>query len=140
MSVAGLLVDDALAASMTNRLGVSLLCHVLQSDVVRVNITSAPVIEDPSLWLAQEALRLEQEQADPGLVRQSEAPPEGDGNPILGRVKRVGEKAHGLVPWQGAYIMLDSDNGALIALDLSDVSTGGGFKVVRLWKAPEEGM
>lgn len=98
------------------------------------------MISEPSLWLAQESLRLEQQQADPGLAHQHQQQPEGEGTPILGRVKRVGEKAHGLVPWQGAYIMLDSDNGALIALDLSGVATGAGFKVVRLWKAPEDGM
>jgi len=109
--------------------------------VVRVNVSATPIIEEPTLWLAQEALRLEQQQADPGLAHQQQQQQlEGEGGPILGRVKRVGEKAHGLIPWQGAYIMLDSDNGALIALDLSEVPMGGGFKVVRLWKAPEEGM
>ena len=112
-----------------------------QSDIVRVNISATPTIQQPSLWMAQEALRLEQQQADPGLNHQQHQPqPEGEGTAILGRVKRVGDKAHGLVPWQGAYIMLDSDNGALIALDLSGVATGAGFRVVRLWKAPEEGM
>lgn len=110
----------------------------LQSDIVRVNVSASPMIPEPSLWLAQESLRLEQP-AQPQLAHQQQVP-EGDDKPILGRVKRVGEKAHGLVPWQGAYIMLDSDNGALIALDLSSVATGAGFKVVRLWKAPEEGM
>lgn len=115
---------------------------MLQSDIVRVNVTASPLIPEPALWLAQETLRVEQQQADPGLAhqQQQEQQPEGQGSPILGRVKRVGEKAHGLVPWQGAYIMLDSDNGALIALDLSGVATGAGFKVVRLWKAPEDGM
>ncbi len=106
---------------------------------MRVNVSASPMIAEPSLWLAQESLRLEQQQADPGLARQQQLP-EGEGTIILGRVKRVGEKAHGLVPWQGAYIMLDSDNGALIALDLSGVATGAGFKLVRLWQAPEDGM
>jgi hypothetical protein len=36
--------------------------------------------------------------------------------------------------------MLDSDNGALIALDLTGAAAGEGFRVVRLWKAPEDGM
>jgi hypothetical protein len=114
---------------------------VVQSDIVRVNISASPVIDEPALWLAQESLRLEQQAADPGLAREHNAQQqEGKSTAIVGRVKRVGQKSHGLVPWQGAYIMLDSDNGALIALDLSSVATGGGFKVVRLWKAPEEGM
>lgn len=117
-----------------------------QSDIVRINVTASPLITQPALWTAQESLRLEQQAADPGLAHQQQQQqqhaqqPEGDGHPILGRVKRVGEKAHGLVPWQGAYIMLDSDNGALIALDLSGVAAGRGFQVVRLWKAPEDGM
>jgi hypothetical protein len=108
---------------------------------VRVNVTASPVIQEPGLWLAQESLRLDQIQADPGLAHLAhQQQQQQQGGPILGRVQRVGQKSHGLVPWQGAYIMLDSDNGALVALDLSGVAAGGGFNIVRLWKAPEEGM
>jgi hypothetical protein len=52
---------------------------------------------------------------------------------IIGRVQGVGKKAHGLVKWHGAYILLDSDNGALSTVRLG----AGGAKVTRLWKAPE---
>ncbi|KAI8468367.1 MAG: hypothetical protein J3K34DRAFT_459917 [Monoraphidium minutum] len=52
---------------------------------------------------------------------------------VIGRLQGVGKKAHGIVKWHGAYITLDSDNGALTALRLS----AGGAKVQRLWQAPE---
>lgn len=35
--------------------------------------------------------------------------------------------------------MLDSDSGALMALDLTGTREGGGFKLVQLWKTPEKG-
>eukprot|EP00775_Hariotina_reticulata_P005663 gene5663-5900_t len=111
------------------------------SDIVRVNVSAMPTIPDPDAWLQEQYNKLE----DEGLAGSSQPPtarpnqPEGAGYPILGRVQRVGQKAHGLVPWQGAYIMLDSDNGALMALDLTGNAQGDGFRLVQLWKTPEKG-
>jgi hypothetical protein len=120
---------------------------------VRVNVSAVDAIPNPRLWLTQQALTRPDAAAGvgggPGAGPGGSsgaagvprgAPPEGPGHAILGRVQRVGDKAHGLVPWQGAYIMLDSDNGALIALDLTGAGAGAGFRVLRLWKAPEAGM
>jgi hypothetical protein len=58
---------------------------------------------------------------------------ERDPPAVVGRLQGVGKKAHGLVKWHGAYILLDSDNGALTSLRIGV----GGAKVQRLWKAPE---
>jgi hypothetical protein len=57
---------------------------------------------------------------------------------IAGRLEGVGNKAHGLVPWRGHLIMLDSDNGALMAVTPGDTTHPGGAPTARrLWKAPE---
>jgi hypothetical protein len=63
---------------------------------------------------------------------------------IAGRVRGVGHKSHGLVSYQGSYIMLDSDNGALISLDFPtsgsvDASKPKGPTTRTLWQAPEAG-
>jgi hypothetical protein len=121
----------------------------MQSDIVRVNISAIPRIADPIAWAAAEAAATAAVNPSAGV-----APATADSQhvrgllppgAVLGRVQRVGEKAHGLVPWQGGYIMLDSDNGALIALDLTGdgAAAGGtepGFRIHRIWKAPEAGV
>ena len=64
---------------------------------------------------------------------------------IAGRVRSVGHKSHGLVSYQGSYLMLDSDNGALISLDFPASGNTGvdgkpkGPSTRLLWKAPEPG-
>lgn len=47
------------------------------------------------------------------------------------RLSNVGLKSHGAVLWRGVMISLDSDNGALMQVDLSSGTTH------RLWKAPD---
>lgn len=125
-----------LARSYAAAIATAAAATTTQSDIVRVNISSTPTIQNPEEWLATETQKLQHPEIEP---QTSETP--GAPNPaIIGRVQRVGEKAHGLVPWQGAYIMLDSDNGALMALDLTDAGSGQGFKLHKLWQAPEQGV
>jgi hypothetical protein len=52
---------------------------------------------------------------------------------VIGRLQGVGKKAHGLVKWHGGYVLLDSDNGALVLLRIG----AGGASLKRLWAAPE---
>ncbi|GBF90355.1 green algal specific Aspartyl Asparaginyl beta-hydroxylase [Raphidocelis subcapitata] len=52
---------------------------------------------------------------------------------IIGRLRGVGTKAHGIVRWHGAYVLLDSDAGALSLLRVAN----GTAKTTRLWAAPE---
>lgn len=49
---------------------------------------------------------------------------------IIGRVRGVGQKAHGMVAWQGLFISLDSDRGALVALE----PTAARAAVHKLWQ------
>jgi hypothetical protein len=105
----------------------------LQSDIVRLNISAVPPIQNPEAWLAAETLNLASGQ--PPNPTQSDAD-----SAIVGRVQRVGQKAHGLVPWQGAYVLLDSESGALMALDLTGAAAGKGFNLHKLWQAPEQGV
>lgn len=113
-----------------------------QSDIVRVNISAIPLIDDPAGWLAREAQKPLSAEIEPATSSGSTGFGASDANSqaIIGRVQHVGEKAHGLVPWQGAYVMLDSDNGALMALDLTQSSDATGFRVHKLWEAPEQGV
>ncbi|GIL81892.1 hypothetical protein Vretimale_1469 [Volvox reticuliferus] len=58
--------------------------------------------------------------------------PNADPRPrVVAEVKEVGLKAHGLVFWRGQFVMLDSENGALVAVD---PATGA---VRHLWQAPQ---
>ncbi|GLC58284.1 hypothetical protein PLESTB_001341600 [Pleodorina starrii] len=57
--------------------------------------------------------------------------PNADPRPRVTReVKHVGLKAHGLVAWRRQFVMLDSENGALVAVD---PDTGA---VRQIWKTP----
>lgn len=114
----------------------------VQSDIVRLNMSAVPVILDPVAWLEeQDRLLAAADPTDTSAPRAvSHTSPPTPPEAVVGRVQRVGEKAHGLVPWQGAYLLLDSDNGALVALDLTGAAEGEGFRLVRLWKAPEQGV
>jgi hypothetical protein len=105
-----------------------------QSDIVRLNISAVPPIQNPEAWLAAETLNLAS-----GQPLNPTTPTDAD-SAVIGRVQRVGQKAHGLVPWQGAYILLDSESGALMALDLTGAAAGRGFHLHKLWQAPEAGV
>jgi hypothetical protein len=107
-----------------------------QSDIVRLNISAVPSIQNPEAWLAAETLKLAQQ---PSSEPQTPKPSVAE-SAIVGRVQRVGQKAHGLVPWQGAYILLDSESGALMALDLTGAAAGKGFNLHKLWQAAEPGV
>jgi hypothetical protein len=102
---------------------------------VRLNVSAVPPIQNPEAWLAAETLKL----ASGQNPTQNPTPADAD-SAIVGRVQRVGQKAHGLVPWQGAYILLDSESGALMALDLTGAAAGKGFNLHKLWHAPEPGV
>jgi hypothetical protein len=52
---------------------------------------------------------------------------------VIGRLQGVGKKAHGLVKWHGAYVLLDSDSGALSVLRIG----AGGASLKKVWAAPE---
>jgi len=52
---------------------------------------------------------------------------------IIGRLQGIGKKAHGLVKWHGAFVLLDSDSGALSMLRVG----AGGASLRKLWQAPE---
>jgi hypothetical protein len=69
---------------------------------VRVNVSVVEPIADPKLWLAAQALHAAQPEQDIAAHMAAPLAEEGPGHAIVGRVKRVGDKAHGLVPWQGA--------------------------------------
>jgi hypothetical protein len=64
-----------------------------------------PTIPNPEAWMQEEYRKLEDEGlAGPDSSEGSRSKqPEGAGNQILGRVQRVGQKAHGLVPWQVGF-------------------------------------
>ncbi|GIL43818.1 hypothetical protein Vafri_1420 [Volvox africanus] len=58
--------------------------------------------------------------------------PNADPRPrVVAEVKEVGLKAHGLVSWRGQFVMLDSENGALVVVD---PATGA---VRHIWQAPQ---
>jgi hypothetical protein len=55
--------------------------------------------------------------------------PNADPRPrVTAEVKHVGLKAHGLVLWQDQFVMLDSENGALVAVEPASGS------VRQIWK------
>lgn len=89
---------------------------------------------DSMAWVGSTAWPCSLPQSDIVRVDTTQEPPA-----IAGRLEGVGTKAHGLVPWRNHLIMLDSDNGALIAVTPGDPTHPGGAPTARrLWKAPEE--
>ncbi|WIA23830.1 hypothetical protein OEZ85_013493 [Tetradesmus obliquus] len=115
-----------------------MLHNLGESDIVRLNISAVAPIQNPKAWLAAETLKLSTQ--PPAEPQNPTAKPSDADSAIVGRVQRVGQKAHGLVPWQGAYILLDSESGALMALDLTGAAAGKGFNLHKLWQAPEPGV